>query len=77
MRRDPVKRIAVCVIVLAGTSALAQQPADQSAVFRSGANLVALNVTVTDAKKQFVSGLTQADFAVYEDGVVQARFPSI
>jgi VWFA-related protein len=74
MRRDPVTRLAVCAItalVLAGTSALAQQSADQSAVFRSGANLVALNVTVTDAKKQFVSGLTQADFAVYEDGVQQ------
>jgi Ca-activated chloride channel family protein len=28
-------------------------------------------VTVTDPQKQFVSGLTQGDFAVYEDGVQQ------
>jgi Ca-activated chloride channel homolog len=62
---------AFCALILAGTSALAQQPADPPAVFRSGANLVALNVTVMDPKKQFVSGLTQGDFAVYEDGVQQ------
>jgi Ca-activated chloride channel family protein len=28
-------------------------------------------VTVTDSKKQFVSGLTQEDFSVYEDGIPQ------
>lgn len=40
-------------------------------VFRSGANLVALNVTVTDGSKRFVRGLRAEDFAVYEDGVQQ------
>lgn len=39
-------------------------------VFRAGASLVALNVTVTDGKR-FVPGLVQADFAVFEDGVQQ------
>ena len=71
---DPVKRltvIAILALVLSGTSAHAQQSSDQPAIFRSGANLVALNVTVVDAKKQFVSGLTQGDFAIYEDGVQQ------
>ena len=43
-----------------------------SAVFRSGTNLVPLNVTVTDGTKQFVKGLTAADFSVFEDGVQQA-----
>jgi Ca-activated chloride channel family protein len=69
-----VKCLTVCVItalILSGTSGVAQQPADQPAVFRSGANLVAFNVTVIDGKKQFVSGLTQGDFAVYEDGIPQ------
>lgn len=69
-----MKRLAVCAVsalALSGTPALAQQTADPPAVFRSGANLVSLNVTVTDPKKQFVSGLTQGDFAVYEDGVQQ------
>ena len=53
-------------------STLAQQPgADPAAVFRTGTNLVSLNVTVVDPQKQYVSGLTQQDFAVYEDGVQQ------
>lgn len=43
----------------------------QPQVFRSVANLVPLNVTVTDSNKQFVRGLTAADFAVFEDGVEQ------
>lgn len=49
----------------------AQQPDTGQTVFRTGTNIVALNVTVTDPKKQFVSGLTQGDFAVFEDGVQQ------
>lgn len=41
------------------------------AVFRSGADLVVLPVTVTDSRQQYVTGLTMADFHVYEDGVLQ------
>jgi len=40
-------------------------------VFRSGVDLVALNVVVTDGATKFVSGLEPKDFAVYEDGVQQ------
>lgn len=43
----------------------------QPTVFRSGASLVALNVTVTDEAKRFVGGLHAGDFIVYEDGVQQ------
>ena len=39
-------------------------------VFRTGASLVALNVTVTDGKR-LVPDLRPDDFAVYEDGVLQ------
>ena len=39
--------------------------------FRSGVDLVSLNVIVTDAKEKFVSGLQQNDFTVFEDGVQQ------
>ncbi len=42
----------------------------QTPVFRAGASLVALNVTVTDGDR-FVPGLHEGDFAVYEDGVQQ------
>ena len=49
----------------------AAAPAPQTPVFRSGASLVALNVTVTDINKKLVTGLKTDDFAVYEDGVQQ------
>jgi VWFA-related protein len=40
-------------------------------VFKSGIDLVALNVVVTDASQKFVNGLQATDFSVYEDGVLQ------
>jgi Ca-activated chloride channel family protein len=39
--------------------------------FRSGVDLVALNVVVTDSAERFVTGLASNDFAVFEDGVQQ------
>ena len=42
-----------------------------SGIFRSGVDLVSLNVIVTDEKDKFVTGLSQNDFAVFEDGVQQ------
>ena len=51
-------------------SGAAQSQPSQGTVFRSGASLVALNVTVTDGKR-LVPGLAQDDFSVYEDGVLQ------
>jgi Ca-activated chloride channel family protein len=56
----------------AGQSAPAAQAPQAPAVFRSGASLVALNVTVMDSSRRFVPGLRAEDFAVYEDGVQQA-----
>jgi Ca-activated chloride channel homolog len=55
-----------------GSSPQTSVPAAQGTVFRSGANLVPLSVTVTDSSKQFVKGLTVADFSVFEDGVEQS-----
>jgi VWFA-related protein len=74
-----VKRVAVLPLLVASSVSLlsAQQPpaspdsAAAQAVFRSGTNLVPLNITVTDSTKQFVKGLTAADFSVFEDGVAQ------
>jgi len=39
--------------------------------FRSGVDLVSLNVIVTDNRDKFVTGLTQKDFSVFEDGIQQ------
>jgi len=72
-----LKRLALGLLVAAlalGVPARAQSPApsqpSQESVFRSGASLVALNVTVSDGKR-LIPGLEQTDFAVYEDGVLQ------
>lgn len=63
--------IGVCLVLAFTRYAVAQQPESAAPVFRSSTNMVALNVTVLDARKQFVPGLTQTDFAVFEDGVLQ------
>jgi Ca-activated chloride channel family protein len=42
-----------------------------SGVFKSGIELVALNVVVTDSRQKFVNGLRRGDFDVFEDGVPQ------
>ena len=39
--------------------------------FRTGVDLVSLNVTVTDAGARYVTDLEQGDFQVFEDGVLQ------
>ena len=46
-------------------------PVPTGTTFRSATELVALNVTVTDSRQQYVTGLTKDDFAVFEDGVAQ------
>ena len=85
-KEDVVKRLAIlpALPLLLASLASAQPPASsegtsqqpapapQGTVFRSGANLVPLNVTVTDHSRQFVKGLTKADFSVFEDGVEQS-----
>jgi len=43
-----------------------------AATFRSGVELVALTVTVTDAHQRAVNDLSAANFSVVEDGVPQA-----
>ncbi len=73
--------VALTLVLPAGAQSSApsqpsQDPAPSSSpqspgtVFRAGASLVALNVTVNDGKR-VVSGLVQNDFSVYEDGVLQ------
>lgn len=43
----------------------------QGSAFRSGVELVSMNVTVTDAASRYVTDLGPDDFSVYEDGVKQ------
>lgn len=48
-----------------------RESSNQPPVYRSGTSLVAINVTVTDADRQFVRGLSESEFLVLEDGVRQ------
>jgi Ca-activated chloride channel family protein len=48
-----------------------QPPARQQPSFRTGVELVSLNVTVTDGTTRYVTDLAAEDFNVFEDGVKQ------
>ena len=61
MRRLPT--LACCLAVAA--AGLGAQ------VYRGGADVVILNVTVTDAEAHFIPGLDRPDFKIFEDGVPQ------
>jgi VWFA-related protein len=53
---------------------VAANPADitaQGSTFKSGVEMVPLTVTVTDGAGNYVNGLSERDFAVFEDGVPQ------
>jgi Ca-activated chloride channel family protein len=63
-----------CMVVAGEARAQAQEtPSNDTpgTVFRTGVDLVALNVVVTDEQQKLVTGLSIDDFAVYEDGVRQ------
>lgn len=69
--------VALAFIVSAPVAAQPAAPADAGAqrhpqaTFRSGVDLIALNVTVTDPGQRYIRDLGHGDFAVYEDGVQQ------
>ena len=66
---DPSRLAAALTVTLAVATAVAQQP-DQPA-FRTGVDLVSLNVTVTDGDNRYVTDIDQASFQLYEDGALQ------
>ena len=66
---DPSRLAAALTVTLAVATAVAQQP-DQPA-FRTGVDLVSLNVTVTDGGNRYVTDIDQASFQLYEDGALQ------
>jgi Ca-activated chloride channel family protein len=62
-----LRRLALVVALAATTAAVsAQRP---PAVFRAGVELVYLDVTVTAADGSIVTGLTQDDFEIFDEGV--------
>ena len=63
------RAVVALAITLAVATAVAQQP-DQPA-FRTGVDLVSLNVTVTDGDNRYVTDIDQTSFQLYEDGALQ------
>ena len=68
--------VTAAVCLLAGVAAwgpalLAQAPGDDSLLFRVEVDLVVLNVTVTDRRGNYVTGLKPDDFRITEDGIAQ------
>ena len=67
--------LVLMVLTVPGAALAQQQPLLNtdipSAVFRTGVDLVALNVVVTDNQQRLVTGLSADHFAVFEDGVQQ------
>jgi Ca-activated chloride channel family protein len=57
---------------LAVPGLLSAQAPRRAPSFGTGVEGVRLNLTVVDAQSRFVTDLTEADFAVFEDGVPQA-----
>lgn len=75
IRVDRLRLAACAAVTLAGATMLhARQttaPAGQGFSFHTSVDLINVSATVTDANGQFVRGLEQGDFVVYEDGKPQ------
>jgi VWFA-related protein len=66
-----MRSAALSLLVGALALVVADRAYAQGPGFRSGVDIVAPAVTVTNAAGQFVSGLTARDLVVYDDGVEQ------
>jgi Ca-activated chloride channel homolog len=69
MRGALVPALAVGLLAAAGPSPLGAQARTPS--FGTGIEIINLNLSVTDARSNFVVDLAQKDFAVFEDGIRQ------
>jgi len=63
-----VKRMLVVALAVAG---LVPVVSGQQPSFRSGVDIVSLNVTVTDGAGHYVTDLDEGEFMVFEDGIKQ------
>ncbi len=65
----PLRSLTVALVISSAATAIAQEP-DQPA-FRTGVDLVALNVTVTDENERYVTDIDVEGFQLFEDGAQQ------
>lgn len=70
----PRNHTCACLVIAAtvlGTRLAAQQPSQEQPVFRSGVNLIEVDVRVFDRDGRFVTDLTRDDFEIVEAGTPQ------
>jgi Ca-activated chloride channel family protein len=63
--------VAFAVLLALPAAGLAQTAARRAVTFRGGVEVIRVSLSVTDHKQQLVTGLSEGDFALYEDGVRQ------
>jgi VWFA-related protein len=61
----------VTIAALGPSPAAVQAPQEQQPIFRTGANVVRVDVTVTNRRGEPATNLTREDFLVTEDGALQ------
>jgi len=62
---------AVAVLALAPLGEAQQPPARRPPTFEGGIEIIHLAVSVMDARNRYITGLSERDFAIFEDGVKQ------
>jgi Ca-activated chloride channel family protein len=70
IRFPAVLAVSAALVALPAT-AQTPRPTPRPPVFETGIEVINLNVSITDARGQYITGLTREDFAVFEDGVKQ------
>ena len=69
--RRPLTLALAAALAATPAGAQAPRPTPRPPVFEAGIEVINLNVSITDSRGQYVTGLTRDDFAVFEDGVKQ------
>jgi VWFA-related protein len=65
----PVRKLwSIAALLLSSVTLLAQGQTERPSQFRTGVELIQLDVVVLDGKRQPVPGLTEADFTVLDNG---------
>lgn len=62
----------IATVLLTAPMGAQERPTGQGFSFKTGVELINVNVSVSDANNRFVSGLRKDDFILYEDGKPQA-----
>jgi Ca-activated chloride channel family protein len=71
MKRSAVLLTIAVIGLVVSVSGQQTQPPVQPPSFRSGVELVSLNVTVADSQLRYATDLDQTEFRVFEDGIQQ------